>query len=391
VLSIFALSTVPLVMVLSNSMLIPFLPALQREMNLDPLEVGLVITAFSLPAGTVIPLSGFLADRWGRKLVLVPALLLFGLGGLLSGLAASLPRPSFPGLIAARVLQGLGGGGTYQIAMALAGDLSPPERRPKHLGLLESSNGLGKVAAPILGSALSLVVWWLPFFLYPLLAWLSALVVALTVPEPGKKKEAPLPYFRHSLQLLRKNASEISAVFAGGMICLFTLFGSLTHFTDVLESRFGIRDLAKGLVIALPVLALALTSYLGGKELGSRLRELARPVSTAGMLLLALALGVASWKAASFFWLVGALTAAGAGTGLALATYSGLVTGLSGAEQRGLLTALYGTVRFLGAALGPPLAGKTGEATLPLLGLLALGGAGLGHLLLKSSARSRAT
>jgi ACDE family multidrug resistance protein len=369
-------------MVLSNSMLIPLLPAMQREMGLDPLQVGLVITAFSLPAGAVIPLSGFLADRWGRKLVLVPALLLFGLGGLLAGVAASLPHPSFPGLIAARLLQGLGGGGTYQIAMALAGDLSPPDKRPKHLGLLESSNGLGKVAAPILGSALAMAVWWLPFFLYPLLAWLSALAVALAVPEPGKSKEAPLPYLRHSLQLLRENAPEISAVFAGGMICLFTLFGALTHFTDVLESRFRVGGLAKGFVIALPVLALALTSYLGGKELGSRLRELARPVSTVGMLLLALGLGMAAWRAGSFFWLTGALTAAGAGTGLALATYSGVITGLSGTEQRGLLTALYGTVRFLGAALGPPLAGKAGGTTFLLLALLSLAGVGLSHFLL---------
>ena len=122
---------VPFVMVLSNSLLIPVLPLLQAQMNLTPFQSGLIVTAFSIPAGLTIPVVGYLSDRFGRKVIIVPSLIIFGLGGLLAGIAAWLtPRP-FAWMLAARVLQGLGGGGTYQIAMALAGDIFQTSERAR--------------------------------------------------------------------------------------------------------------------------------------------------------------------------------------------------------------------------------------------------------------------
>ena len=49
------LATVPFIMVLGNSMLIPVFPQLERELNLTQFQVGLLVTAFSIPAGVVIP------------------------------------------------------------------------------------------------------------------------------------------------------------------------------------------------------------------------------------------------------------------------------------------------------------------------------------------------
>ncbi|NMA71676.1 MAG: MFS transporter, partial [Firmicutes bacterium] len=80
-----ALCSVPFVMVLGNSMLIPVLPAMGHALDVSPVQVGLLITAFSVPAGLLIPLAGALADRYGRKIIMVPALMLYGLGGLLAG------------------------------------------------------------------------------------------------------------------------------------------------------------------------------------------------------------------------------------------------------------------------------------------------------------------
>ena len=77
---------VPFVMVLGNSMLIPVFPQMKEAMNLTQFQVGLIITFFSLPAGILIPFAGFLSDRFGRKIIIVPALFLYGFGGLVSGL-----------------------------------------------------------------------------------------------------------------------------------------------------------------------------------------------------------------------------------------------------------------------------------------------------------------
>ena len=78
------LATVPFIMVLGNSMLIPVLPAIQRALDVSLLQVGLLITAFSIPAGLTIPFAGMLSDHVGRKLVMVPALIIYGTGGLLA-------------------------------------------------------------------------------------------------------------------------------------------------------------------------------------------------------------------------------------------------------------------------------------------------------------------
>src|SRR5690606_1051276 len=78
-----ALASVPLTLVLGNSMLVPVLPSLARELGVSSFQSSLVITLFSVSAGLVIPAAGYLSDRFGRKRVMIPALLLYGGGGIL--------------------------------------------------------------------------------------------------------------------------------------------------------------------------------------------------------------------------------------------------------------------------------------------------------------------
>ena len=84
---------VPFVMVLGNSMLIPVFPQMKKAMDLTQFQVGLIVTFFSVPAGILIPLAGFLSDRLGRKPIMVPALFIYGLGGLICGFALFLEDP----------------------------------------------------------------------------------------------------------------------------------------------------------------------------------------------------------------------------------------------------------------------------------------------------------
>lgn len=75
------LGAVPFVMVLGNSMLIPVFPKFEQVLGINQVKVGLLVTAFSLPAGLLIPFSGILSDRIGRKVIIAPALVLYGVGG----------------------------------------------------------------------------------------------------------------------------------------------------------------------------------------------------------------------------------------------------------------------------------------------------------------------
>ena len=352
------LSLVPFVMVLGNSMLIPVLPAIKAHLRLTPVQTGLVITAFSLPAALTIPFAGALSDRVGRKAVMVPALVLYGLGGILAGLGAWLLPGRFWPLVGGRVLQGIGAGGTYQLALALAGDVFQSAERARAVGYLEASNGIGKVASPLLGALAAMAVWFLPFFVYGAVAIPAALGVLAAVPEPKRARRAQgLGEYLASLGgIARRRGAALAAGYGAGMLALSALFGVLSLVSDELESRFALGQLARGAIIAIPVGVMAAVAFVGGMALQRRPARL-KAVAVAGLALAAGALGALAAVRRPLWAVVALSSVLGLGTGLTLPAVNVLVTSAAGGQQRGAVTALYGTVRFGGVALGPPLFG----------------------------------
>ncbi|MGI9951667.1 MFS transporter [Moorellaceae bacterium AZ2] len=368
------LCAVPFIMVLGNSMLVPLLPEMKEAMNVSLFQVSLFITAFSLPAGIVIPFAGFLSDRFGRRIVMSPALVLYGAGGLLAGLAATfLAQPYFL-ILASRILQGIGAGGTYQLAMALVGDIFQSKERAKALGTLEASNGLGKVISPIAGSLLGLIVWFAPFYAYGLLAIPTGIAVWLVVREPrqGKGEHKSLAaYFASLKQIFREKGLGLLACFLAGMVVLFILFGVLSLVADSLEATYNFHGLKVGLLIAVPVGAMALTSYLSGSYLQRKAGHLLKVTTVAGLALVAASLFIMAFRPPVYI-LFGALILLGLGTGAVLPAVNTLITSAASASERGGVTCLYGSMRFFGVALGPPAFGMAvGWGAASLYGLAA--------------------
>jgi len=368
---------VPFVMVLGNSMLIPVLPQMKKAMNLTPFQVGLVVTFFSIPAGLLIPWAGFLSDRYGRKPIMVPALFVYGLGGLICGFAAWLLRQPYYLLLFGRAVQGAGAGGTYQLAMALTGDTFQSNERTKALGLLEAANGLGKVLSPILGSIIALLSWYAPFFAYGLLAFPIALGVWFLVPEKqaNLSKDTLAQYWQKLKEVFRDQAVHLFASYLVGMVALFLLFGVLSYVSDILESTYGIFGLTKGFFLAVPVFSMALTSYLSGLLLCDK-QSLWKPIIVGAMLAVAAALALLPLFEQLVPYMI-VLFFLGIGIGIVLPPINSQITGATSTDRRGMITCLYGTVRFFGVAIGPPTFGLAMElGKWPLF----LGAAGLAVL-----------
>lgn len=364
-------------MVLGNSMLIPVLPQMKKAMNLTPFQVGLIVTFFSIPAGLLIPWAGFLSDRYGRKPIMVPALFVYGLGGLICGFAAWLLRQPYYLLLFGRAVQGAGAGGTYQLAMALTGDTFQSNERTKALGLLEAANGLGKVLSPILGSIIALLSWYAPFFAYGLLAFPIALGVWFLVPEKqaNLSKDTLAQYWQKLKEVFRDQAVHLFASYLVGMVALFLLFGVLSYVSDILESTYGIFGLTKGFFLAVPVFSMALTSYLSGLLLCGK-QSLWKPIIVGAMLAVAAALALLPLFEQLVPYMI-VLFFLGIGIGIVLPPINSLITGATSTDRRGMITCLYGTVRFFGVAIGPPTFGLAMElGKWPLF----LGAAGLAVL-----------
>lgn len=374
-----ALSTVPFIMVLGNSMLIPVLPDMQKAMAITKLQAGLSITLFSLPAGLAIPVMGFLADKYGRKPIIIPALLLYGLGGVISGLAA-LWWHSYPLLLAGRIVQGLGASGTGPIAMALVSDIFTSQERPKALGGLEAANGLGKVISPILGAAIALLIWYALFFVYAFLAVPAAVLIWLLIKEPPPEKgnQSVRAYLGKIKEIFQRKGKSLAGCYAAGSAVLLILFGLLSYLSDVLEKSYGLDGIVKGLALAVPVLAMSSTSFFGGRYLERQLGKI-KYFIVLGLILVAGPLGAFALFPGDMVFFAGILLL-GLGTGLVLPGVNTLVTSSVPLEERGGITALYGGVRFLGVAAGPPvfdfllsLSKRTMFAGGALLAALALG------------------
>ncbi|HZG74073.1 MAG TPA: MFS transporter [Chondromyces sp.] len=363
--TIAAIGSIPLIMTLGNSMLIPVLPEMKSELNLSQVQVSLTITVFSFTAAIFIPILGYLSDRFSRKIVILPALILYALGGLLAGFAATAFANPYYWILAGRALQGIGAAGTAPIAMALTGDLFKGSEESRVLGLHEASNGMGKVLSPILGALLALVAWYSPFYAFPFFCAVSILLTWFFVKEK-RNRQAPPPfanYVRGLASVFKHEGRWLFAVYLAGSVCLFTLFGILFYLSDVLELEYSINGVRKGLILAIPLLVMVTTSYLTGSKIGKNMFTMKRLI-VLGMALMTLSYALLSFIESLVPFLF-VLAISSVGTGLVLPCVNSLITNSVGKERRGFVTSLYGSVRFLGVAIGPPIFSRLMEWSRP--------------------------
>jgi EmrB/QacA subfamily drug resistance transporter len=131
-------------------------------------DTSWIAVAYLLASATIVPVYGRLGDQRGRRDMLLVALGVFTVGSLACGAAQSLPQ-----LVAARVLQGLGGGGLMTLSQALIGELVPPRERARFQGYFALVFTTSSIAGPVIGGlVVSHFSWrWLFFFNLPFAAF----------------------------------------------------------------------------------------------------------------------------------------------------------------------------------------------------------------------------
>lgn len=350
-----AIGSIPLILVLGNSMLIPVLPKMRSELGISQFKVSLIITVFSMAAAIAIPVLGYLSDRFSRKAIIIPSLIMYGAGGILAGAAAAWFSNAYVWILAGRIMQGIGAAGTAPIAMALTGDLFKGGEQSKVLGLVEASNGFGKVISPIIGSLLALIIWYAAFFAFPAFCLVSILLTVIFIREKKKDEEPPAlgTYFKGLVSVFKQEGRWLLVAYFTGAASLFTLFGILFYISDILEKDHNIDGIIKGGVLAIPLLFMTITSYITGSKIGKDMKRMKALILT-GLLMMTLSFaGLIFFKNLIPFFAV--LVISSVGTGLVLPCINSFITGSVSAERRGFVTSLYGSVRFLGVAIGPPV------------------------------------
>ena len=125
------------------------LPSLARQLNVPNTSIDAVVVAYLVSLAVVIPVSGWLGDRWGTKRVFLIALALFSVSSALCGLAGS-----FTMLVLFRVLQGAAGGALTPVGTAILYRTFPPEQRVQVSRVLVIPTVIAPATGPVLGGFL---------------------------------------------------------------------------------------------------------------------------------------------------------------------------------------------------------------------------------------------
>src|SRR5438067_8520608 len=375
-------------------------------------DTSWIAVGYLLAAATVVPVYGRLGDLRGRREMLLVALGVFTLGSAACGAAQTLPQ-----LVAARVLQGLGGGGLMVLSQALIGELVPPRERARFQGYFATVFTAASIGGPVLGGiVVSHVSWrWLFIASLPLAAvaagrlvqiprgqghrtagartdipghvffaigavsalfWFTSVghrfgwhsgeslaLVVLAVASLGalvwQERRHVSPFL--PLDLLRERTIGLSTVvvvlFASclfAMVFFLPIYLQLGHRVSAQYAGLLLLPVTGGMVIA------AITS-------AKRLRRTGRPrwIPVIGMSAAASALFLLGVLPSHMALVIALGFLCGLGFGCVMPTIQVTVQTVAGRERLGVVTALNGLARSTGGAAGAALFGAVVFALIP--------------------------
>ena len=169
---------------LDNTIVGTAMPTIAGQFNAFGLYAW-VSTSYAVTSTIATLLLGKLSDLYGRRRLLLFTIGLFLFASLLCGAAQTMPQ-----LIAARALQGIGGGGIWGLTFATVGDIVPPRERGKYFGLFSSMWGIAAVLGPLVGGVIVDNASWRWIFLVNLplgIVAFALLARVLRVPPPSRR------------------------------------------------------------------------------------------------------------------------------------------------------------------------------------------------------------
>lgn len=340
--------TVTLTGILSNTLITPAIPDILDDFDKPDDLAGLLVAAGSVAGIVVAPIGGFLADRFGRRVVLTAALIIFGIFGGLAALA-----PTFETLVLARFLQGLGSASLVNLAVVLIGDNWSGADRTRLIGRNSAVLTIGLAAMPLLSGFLTNAAGWrVTFGVYTVA--LGTAVAAWVTLSDGKIDDPPKvkDQFKDILVVLKRPVLRASII--SGFLVFVAIFGLfLTVLPVHLADVFGMDAGARGLMISIPAVTATIASFNLGRV---RSRVSARTV----VIISSVALGVSYTMLGLTTTLAVAVVAAliyGSSEGFFIPMLQDLNISDAPDEHRAVVIATWVGAARLGQTIGPLMAG----------------------------------
>ena len=356
----------------STDMYLPSLPAIERDFAATTGETQLTLSAFLIGMACSQLVYGPLADRFGRKPVLLGGFLLYILASLGATFAVTIDE-----LVLLRLIQALGGGASVVLARAVVRDLYSNEEAARMLARMSGAMGAALALAPTLGGLMQGTLGWQSIFVFlavtgAALALVTLVALEETLPHAYRQSIAPMAILGHYRRLLTDPAYLRYLTIA--CLGMAGLFSYISGGSFVLQKIYGFTPVGFGASFALIV-----TGYVGGTLLAGRLSgragleytlKLGAAAAGAGG---ALALGAVALDETGYL-LVCAMMLYGLSVGLTLPqAIAGALTPFP--EIAGTASALFGFLQSTASAIAGVVVGHAlGTTAWPMVIVIALMG-----------------
>lgn len=333
----------------------PILPNIATDLNIPPQAIGMLMTTFLLPTTVGSFIFGALADRIGRKKILIPSLIIFAIGGILCALANN-----FRSLLEWRFLTGIGAASLESLELTLISDLYSGKMLTTAMGINAAMIGVAATIYPLIGGALAAISWRYPFLL-SVLALPLALLIATKIKLPEKEHHSQNLDFKIYLKTTWKSINNPLVI--GLLFTVFSMFvielGACYIYLPVYAGKsLGATGAEIGMILACESIAFAIAAAQLGL-LNHWVSE--QRLIIFGFLICAVSLLIIPAIHSVWLLIIPSIIFGGS-QALVLPPLQAMLARIAPEGYRAGFMALNVTVQSLGRALGPLFAGITFSA-----------------------------
>ena len=348
---------------LGSALLSPVLESLIDPFGVSAANIGLMISAFTAPAIVMIPITGMLADRYGRRPVLIFGLLCFGGAGTAIALTTD-----FTIALLLRLLQGVGFASLSPIIITSIGDLYEGTKEATAQGLRFTGSGVVQTVFPLAAGVLVVLAWQYPFLLH-LIAFPIAIAVYIWFEEPvdSAATESDDRDVREQLRNVWALATQrrAAAMLAARGTPNVVWIGFLTYNSILIVEVMGGTPAQAGALAAFGSISYATSASQAGR-ITARFESRLYPLIAMNV---ALAAGTSVVFLAPSVWVAYAgIVLMGVGFGVLLSIYRSIVTDLAPPALRGGLVGIAESMGRVTSTLTPIVMGGGIALATPRLG-----------------------
>jgi MFS family permease len=325
----------------AGAIVAPVLPFMVGPLNTSREAVGLVLGIYTFSTAFFMLFLSIIMDRVGRKTILVPCLLINGLVG-----GACYFAPDLNTLLVLRFIQGIGIAGMLPIVMTMIGELYNGLDRVNAMGMMSMTTGIGGVSAPLIGGAMAVYGWNVPFLFY-LLTVPLAIVAVLILPETNLLENR----VKNGVFDLAKSIKDIRIAYTMflGLVIFFLLYTMVIYVPFILKDNYGFDPRQAGLALGFQGLAMAIMASRAkkitkryGKQLVVRIGFIITGIALAGTAL-----------ANSLILNLLFIFMFGIGFGMVQPSLNTLITQVAPPKMMGGVVSIYNIMKYVGQTAAP--------------------------------------